>query len=100
MEYSIILSMFTSLPYCVLDMFATGKRVKNGHEQGLKIPGNIYAPDKSIKLAKKQNKNNRRKLKRNCKTFCNVTCIQIFCIKCLIWPVIGRFRYREVGSVM
>lgn len=61
--------MFTSLPYCVLDMFATGKRVNNGHEQGLKISGNIYGPDKSIKLAKKQNKNNRRKLNETVKHF-------------------------------
>ena len=50
-----IVSMFLSLPYCALGIFAAVKRVKHGGEYGLEIYANFhfYGPEKTIKLAKK-----------------------------------------------
>ena len=49
-----IASMFLSLPYCALDIFATGERVNHGGECELEIPVNFhfYGLEKAIKLAK------------------------------------------------
>ena len=58
----------------------------------------IYVPENAIRLAKKQNNNDRKKLKRNCKILFKVKCIQISHKKCLIWPAIERVRYREVSA--
>ena len=96
-----VVSMFLSLPYCALDIFATGKRVNHGGEHGLEISANFhfYGPEKAIKLAKKlKNIKDRRKLKPDCKAWCKVKCIKISYNKCLIWSVIGSVRYREVSS--
>ena len=65
---------------------------------GLKIPANFYGPEKTIKLTKKENNKDRRKLKGNCKTLSKVKCIQISYKKCLLWPLIGRVCHREVSS--
>ena len=42
----------------------------------------FYELDKAIKLAKKENKNDRRKVKQNCKTFSKVKCIKTSYRKC------------------
>ena len=49
-----ILFMFLFLRYCVLDIFTTWGRVKNGGEYILEIPANFYfyGTEKAIKLAK------------------------------------------------
>ena len=54
-EFSMIVSMFLSLPHCALDIFATGKCVNHGGECKLEIPPNfhLHGPEKAIKLAKK-----------------------------------------------
>ena len=58
-----ITSMFLSLLHRALDIFATGKRVKQT-EYGLEIPDNFlfYEPKKAIKLDKKQNINDGKNL--------------------------------------
>ena len=77
-----IVSIFLSLSHCALDIFATGKHVNHRDEYGLEIPAHLqslhfHGPEKAIRLAKKQNNKDRRKLKRNCKTPSKVKCIQI-----------------------
>ena len=49
-----VVSMFLSLLRCVLDVFATAKRVNHGDEYGLEIPAIFlfYGLEKIIKLAK------------------------------------------------
>ena len=49
-----IVSMFLSLLCCVLDIFATVKRVNHGGEYGMEIPAIFLfcGPEKIIKLAK------------------------------------------------
>ena len=58
----------------------------------------FYVPENAIRLAKKQNNNDRKKLKWNCKILFKVKCIQISYKKCLIWPAIERVRYREISA--
>ena len=49
-----IVSMFPSLPYCALDIFAIRKRVNQGREYGLEFPAGIFIfVDLSFKQAKK-----------------------------------------------
>ena len=73
-----IVSIFLSLSHWTLDIFVTGKHVNHrGLEIGLEIPTNLqflnfYGREKVIKLAKKQNTKDRRKLKRNYKTLTKV----------------------------
>ena len=45
---------FLFLPNCVLDVFATGKRVTHGGEYGLEIPSNFHfdGPEIAMKLVK------------------------------------------------
>ena len=78
------------LPHCNLDIFPTGKRVSHRGKYEIEIPANFnfYGPKKAIKLAKKQNEDE-RKLKGNCETLSKVN------IKC---PVLGSVCYREVCS--
>ena len=54
-EISMIVSVFLSLSYCILHIFATGKRVNHGGEYGLEIHANFnfYGLEKTIKLTKK-----------------------------------------------
>ena len=54
-EISMIVSVFLSLSYCILHIFATGKRVNHGGEYGLEIPANFhfYGLEMAIKLTKK-----------------------------------------------
>ena len=72
-----IVSIFLSLSHWTLDIFVTGKHVNHRDEYGLEIPTNLqflncYGREKVIKLAKKQNTKDRRKLKRNYKTLTKV----------------------------
>ena len=50
------------LAMCTLDIFATGKCVNRGGENGLEIPSNFhfYGPEKAIKMTKKLNKKDQR----------------------------------------
>ena len=53
-----IVSIFSSLSYCALDIFATGKHFNHRDEYGLAIPTNLqslhfHGPEKADKLAKK-----------------------------------------------
>ena len=95
-----IVLIFLSLPHCALEIFATGKLVDHGGEYGMEMPVNFhfYEPKKAIKLAKKRSNKNRRKLKRNRKTSCEVKCIQISDNRCIRWSVIGCIHYAEVSS--
>ena len=54
----------------LVHLFATGKRVNHGYEYGLSFRPNshFYGPKKAIKLAKKTNNKDRRKIKRGCET--------------------------------
>ena len=87
-----IVSIFLFLSHCALGIFATGKHANHRDEYGLKIPTNLqslhfHGTKKAIKLVKKQNNKDQRKLKRNCKTLSKVNCIQISCKKYLILDV-------------
>ena len=53
-----IVSIFLSLSYCALSIFAAGKHVNHSDEYGLEIPTNLqslhfHGTEKAIKLAKK-----------------------------------------------
>ena len=48
-------------------------------------------------MANKQNNEYRTKLWPNCKTLSKLKCMQISFKKCVIWPVTGRVRYRDVS---
>ena len=49
-----IVSMFLSLPHCILDIFAPVKGVNCGSEYRLEVPGkfHFYGPEKTINLDK------------------------------------------------
>ena len=97
-----IVSIFLSLCYCTLGIFATGKHIN--HEYGLDISTNLqslhfHGTEKAIKLAKKVKNKDLRKLKRNCKTLSKVKCIQISCKKRLILDVAAIERSVLGGNV-
>ena len=53
-----IVSIFLSLSYCALDIFATGININHRDDYGLEMPTdlqflNFDGPEKAIKLAKK-----------------------------------------------
>ena len=58
-KFSMIVSMFLSLLHCVLDIFATRKRVNHGGEYGPEVTGNFHfsGPEKAFKLPNKDRKN-------------------------------------------
>ena len=61
--------MFLSLHYCVLDIFATEKRVNHEGEYGLETPANFhfYGPGTAIKLAKNEVTNVKEKISETVK---------------------------------
>ena len=88
-QITMVESIFLSLSHCLLDIFATGKHVSHRDKYGLETTTNLqslhfHGAEKAIKLAEKYNDKDQRNLKRNCKTFSKVKCIQISCKKCLI----------------
>ena len=90
--YNMIVSIFLSLSYFLLDIFATGKHFNHRDKYVQETATNLqslhfHEPEKAIKLVKKYNNKDQTNLKRNCKTFSKVKCIQISCKKCLILNV-------------
>ena len=99
-----IVSIFLSLSHCALDIFTTGNYVNHRDEYGSKIPTNLqllnfHGPEKAIKLAKKRNKKDRRKLKRNYERLSKVKCIQISSKKTLKFGVFVIERSILGGNV-
>ena len=49
-------SLYSSLPHYVLDIFATGRRINHGGEYRLEIPANFHfcGPEKAVKQTKKK----------------------------------------------
>ena len=99
-----IVSIFISLFHCDLGIFVTGKHVNHSDEYVLEIPANLqslhfHGTGKAIKLAKKLNNKDRRKLKRNCKTLSKVKCKQIYCKMCLVLDVSAIDRSILGGNV-
>ena len=65
LNISKIVFMFLSLSHCVVDIFATEKRISWGGGYGLKIPANFYfyGPEKAINWLKNKINKIEEKLK-------------------------------------
>ena len=75
-----------------IDIFATGKHVNHGAEYGLlNTIFHFYGPKKPLNLPK-------NKIIKVEEALSKVKFIQISYNKSLIWPDIGRARYRGVSS--